>query len=125
MSPGAAVRLSNSAVTVATVVTAVGVAVARGGHRSWFGCAMRPRRSMFAHMLDGVSTAVGADVSRITELTRAGGVFELAGTLPTAPYLGKGWLFVFVKLLVAIGVASCWMTILKKIPSKRASCSRS
>ena len=57
---------------------------------------------VFAHALDGVSTAIGADVIGVTERTpipRA--IMEFAGQLPTADLLGVGWLFVLVKLVVA------------------------
>ncbi|AEM56280.1 hypothetical protein HISP_03385 [Haloarcula hispanica N601] len=94
------------AVVVATVVTAVTV-LAVALWRTPVVVRMRYAAPtvVFAHMLDGVSTAVGADVIGITERTPIPArIMELAGTLPTAPYLGKGWLFVFVKLLVAIAV---------------------
>jgi len=58
--------------------------------------------AVFAHLLDGVSTAIGVDLlgtSERTPLPRH--VMEFAGGLPTAPYLGRGWLFVVVKFLVA------------------------
>lgn len=57
---------------------------------------------VFAHALDGVSTAIGADVIGVTERTpipRA--IMEFAGQLPTAETMGVGWLFIFVKLVVA------------------------
>ncbi|MFB6222213.1 MAG: DUF63 family protein [Haloarcula sp.] len=60
---------------------------------------------VFAHALDGVSTAVGADVIGVTERTPIPAyIMEFAGSLPTAPYLGKGWLFALVKLAVAMAV---------------------
>jgi uncharacterized membrane protein len=94
------------AVVVAIVVTAVTV-LAVALWRTPVVVRMRYAAPtvVFAHMLDGVSTAVGADIVGITERTPIPArIMEFAGTLPTAPYLGKGWLFVFVKLLVAIGV---------------------
>ncbi|WP_276272780.1 DUF63 family protein [Haloarcula litorea] len=57
---------------------------------------------VFAHALDGVSTAIGADIVGISErspVPRA--IMEFAGTLPTASLLGTGWLFLAVKLVVA------------------------
>jgi len=60
---------------------------------------------IFAHVFDGISTAVGTDVLGVSErspVPRA--IMEFAGTLPTAPTIGAGWLFVVVKLLVAVGV---------------------
>jgi uncharacterized membrane protein len=61
--------------------------------------------ALFAHALDGVSTAVGVDVLGTGERTPIPRmIMEFAGTLPTAPYLGRGWLFVVAKLVVAGGI---------------------
>jgi uncharacterized membrane protein len=60
---------------------------------------------VFAHALDGVSTAVGGDVlgfGEQTPLSRA--VLEFAASLPTEPLLGSGWLFIVVKVVVASAV---------------------
>ncbi len=57
---------------------------------------------VFAHALDGASTAIGVDVLGYGERTPASRVIlEAAGALPTAELLGVGWLFVAVKLGVA------------------------
>jgi len=61
--------------------------------------------ALFGHALDGVSTAVGVDVLGTGERTPVPRmIMDFAGTLPTAPYLGKGWLFVLAKLVVASGI---------------------
>jgi len=60
---------------------------------------------IFAHVFDGVSTAIGADVIGVGErspLPRA--IIGLAASLPTASTIGSGWLFVVVKVVVASGV---------------------
>ncbi|RJT02053.1 DUF63 family protein [Halococcus sp. IIIV-5B] len=60
---------------------------------------------VFGHALDGVSTAVGIDVLGFGErspFSRA--IIEFAATLPTAPILGAGWLFVVTKLALAAAV---------------------
>jgi len=60
---------------------------------------------VFGQSLDAVSTAVGVDVLSTTEqvpLSRA--VLELAATLPTASTIGVGWLFVVLKLSLAMGL---------------------
>jgi len=60
---------------------------------------------VFGHSLDGFTTAVGVDVlgfGERTPLSRL--IMEFAATLPTAPYLGSGWLFVLVKVALAAGV---------------------
>ena len=61
--------------------------------------------AVFGHALDGVSTAVGIDVLGFGErspVSRA--VIEFAAGLPTAPFIGAGWLFVLVKLALAAAV---------------------
>mgnify|MGYP000117196550 CR=1 FL=1 len=60
---------------------------------------------VFAHVFDGVSTAIGTDVLGVSErspVPRA--IMEFAGSLPTASAIGSGWLFVLVKILVAVAV---------------------
>lgn len=60
---------------------------------------------IFAHAFDGVSTAVGTDIIGVGErspIPRL--IMEFAGTLPTASVIGVGWLFVLVKLVVAVAV---------------------
>jgi uncharacterized membrane protein len=61
--------------------------------------------AVLAHALDGVSTAVGVDLLGFGErspLSRL--VIEFAGTLPVADAVGQGWLFVLVKLAVAVAI---------------------
>lgn len=58
--------------------------------------------AVFGHALDGASTAVGVDLlgfGERTPLSRL--VIEFAASLPTAPVIGAGWLFLLVKLAVA------------------------
>lgn len=58
---------------------------------------------VFAHALDGVTTAIGVDVLGVEErspLPRA--IMDFAADLPTAQYVGSGWLFVLVKLVLAL-----------------------
>jgi len=60
---------------------------------------------VFAHVFDGVSTAIGTDILGVSErspLPRA--IMEFAGSLPTAAAIGSGWLFVLVKIVVATAV---------------------
>jgi len=60
---------------------------------------------IFAHVFDGVSTAIGTDVLGVGErspIPRA--IMDFAGTLPTASTIGSGWLFVVVKIVVASAV---------------------
>jgi uncharacterized membrane protein len=63
---------------------------------------------VFAHALDGVSTAVGYDVLGFGERTPLSRLLIEAGAaLPTEPYVGAAWLFVLVKLSLA-----CWVVVL-------------
>lgn len=74
---------------------------------------------VFAHALDGVSTAVGMDVAAVafmerTPLPRA--IMEFAGTLPTADVIGQGWLFVFIKLILAAVVVVAFNRYVEEEP---------
>jgi len=61
--------------------------------------------ALFAHALDGVSTAIGVDLLGTGERTPIPRmIMDFAATLPTAPYIGRGWLFVLAKLVVAGGI---------------------
>ena len=60
---------------------------------------------IFAHVFDGISTAIGTDVLGVGErspIPRA--IMDFAGSLPTASAIGSGWLFVLVKIVVASAV---------------------
>jgi uncharacterized membrane protein len=58
--------------------------------------------AVFAHALDGVSTAVGYDWLGFGERTPlSAALLEVGGALPTAQYVGAGWLFVAVKVALA------------------------
>jgi uncharacterized membrane protein len=61
---------------------------------------------VFAHALDGVSTAIGVDVLGFGEQTPLARAFlEIAASLPVADFLGTGWLFIAVKIALAVVVA--------------------
>lgn len=61
---------------------------------------------VFAHALDGVSTAVGVDVLGFGERTPLSQVIiEFGAALPTADLLGAAWPFVLVKVALAAVVA--------------------
>jgi uncharacterized membrane protein len=60
---------------------------------------------VFAHTLDGVSTAVGVDVLGFGERTPLSRVIlEFGASLPTAEFVGSGWPFVLVKVALAVVV---------------------
>jgi len=57
---------------------------------------------LFAHVFDGVTTTIGVDLLGTGERSALPArIMDVAATLPTEPFLGTGWLFVLVKILVA------------------------
>ncbi|WP_336036321.1 DUF63 family protein [Halobacterium yunchengense] len=113
----AAVRfgVANDTLTLAWPLAAVAAAAVLG-HVAWWALERwRPgdvavaggagALAVFGHVLDGTSTAVGVDVLGFGEQTPlSAAIMHFAGTLPTEPLLGTGWLFVLVKTLLAAGV---------------------
>jgi uncharacterized membrane protein len=72
---------------------------------------------LFAHVLDGVSTAVGVDVLGFGERTPISRVImDVAAALPTAEVLGVGWLFVLVKLGAAGAVVVLFADLVEDDP---------
>ena len=62
---------------------------------------------VFAHTLDGVSTAVGVDKLGFGEQTPlSAAVISLGESLPTEPLLGAAWLFVLLKIALAMAVVA-------------------
>lgn len=58
---------------------------------------------LFAHVFDGFTTAIGVDVLGTSERSYLpSAIIEFGADLPTEPYLGSAWLFVVVKMLVAL-----------------------
>lgn len=74
---------------------------------------------VFAHVFDGVSTAIGTDVLGVSErspLPRA--IMDFAAGLPTASTIGRGWLFVLVKLVVAVVIVVLMDDYLNEEPAE-------
>lgn len=72
---------------------------------------------IFAHVFDGLSTAIGKDVLGVGErspIPRM--IMEFASTLPTASTLGTGWLFLLVKIVVASAVVVLMHEYLEEEP---------
>jgi uncharacterized membrane protein len=72
---------------------------------------------IFAHALDGISTAVGIDVVGTAErspLPEA--IMNFAGQLPASETIGEGWLFVLVKLAIAILIVWAFADYLEEDP---------
>ncbi|QPV61300.1 DUF63 family protein [Halosimplex litoreum] len=74
---------------------------------------------VYAHALDGFSTAVGVDVIGTGERTPIPRrIMDFAETLPTYPYIGKGWLFAVVKLVVAAGIVVLLADLVEDDPTQ-------
>lgn len=72
---------------------------------------------VFAHALDGVSTAIGVDVLQFGERTPVSrAILDVAADLPTADVIGAGWLFVLVKLGVAGAVVALFADLVEEDP---------
>ncbi|WP_144903629.1 DUF63 family protein [Halobellus captivus] len=75
--------------------------------------------AVFAHVLDGVTTAVGIDLlgfGERTPLSRL--IIEFAAGLPTEAALGAGWLFVLVKIAVAALVVWLFADLIETDPTE-------
>ncbi|MFC7215338.1 DUF63 family protein [Saliphagus sp. GCM10025334] len=72
---------------------------------------------VFAHALDGVSTAIGYDVLGVSEDVPASAfILEVGEMLPTAGYIGGGWLFVLVKIVLALIIVSLFEEYVREEP---------
>lgn len=60
---------------------------------------------IFGHVLDGVSTALGTALGFPEQSPLSRLILSIGNALPPAPYIGAGWLFVLVKLGLAVLVA--------------------
>lgn len=75
--------------------------------------------TVYAHALDGVSTAVGFDHLGFGEQTPLSRVVLQAGeALPTAELVGAGWLFVVVKLALAAAVVALFESYVREEPGE-------
>ncbi|MFB6092337.1 MAG: DUF63 family protein [Haloquadratum sp.] len=75
--------------------------------------------AVFAHVLDGVSTAAGVDLLGFAERTPLSRlIMEFAAGLPTAPVLGSGWLFVVVKVAVASVLVWLFADLVEEDPTQ-------
>ncbi|WP_331233783.1 DUF63 family protein [Natronorarus salvus] len=72
---------------------------------------------VFGHVLDGVSTAVGVDLLGAGERSPIPlAIMEFAEGL--APALGGGWLFVLVKLALAVGLTWLFVDYVEEAPAE-------
>jgi len=75
--------------------------------------------AVFGHALDGVSTAVGVDVLGFAEQTPISRlIMHAAAGLPTASVLGVGWLFVLVKVALAVVVVALFTEYVREEPTE-------
>lgn len=75
--------------------------------------------ALFAHLLDGITTTIGVDILGIGERSVVPArIIEFAGMLPTAPYIGSGWLFLVVKLLVAVAIVVTFADYVSEEPTQ-------
>ena len=74
---------------------------------------------VFGHALDGVSTAVGYDVFGAGEevpLSRL--VLETGEALPTYEYIGAGWMFILVKVVLAMVILGLFREYVEERPKQ-------
>ena len=72
---------------------------------------------VFSQSLDGVSTAIGYDVLGASEevpLSRM--LLEAGGSLPTAEFIGAGWLFVLLKVSLALAIVWLFTEYVRERP---------
>jgi uncharacterized membrane protein len=75
--------------------------------------------ALFGHGLDAVSTAVGVDVLGFGERTPLSRVImEFAAGLPTADFLGSGWLFVVIKMVLVGGIVVLFADYIEETPAE-------
>lgn len=75
---------------------------------------------LFGHTLDGISTAVGTHLGYGEQTPLSALIIDLARGLPTEPYLGAGWLFVAVKVGLAVAVLYVLTDYVREEPSEGA-----
>lgn len=72
---------------------------------------------VFSHTLDGVSTAIGFDVlSASEEVPVSRLILEAGAALPTAEFIGGGWLFVLVKVVLSLVVLGLFTEYVQEEP---------
>ncbi len=74
---------------------------------------------LFAHVFDGLTTTIGVDILGAGErslIPRR--IMEFAADLPTEPYLGTGWLFLLVKVVVALLIVTLFAEYVAERPQR-------
>ncbi|MFC6716378.1 DUF63 family protein [Natrialbaceae archaeon GCM10025810] len=74
---------------------------------------------VFGHTLDGVSTAIGYDVIGAGEDVPVSlAILEFGESLPTADLIGAGWLFVLVKVALALVIVGLFEEYVREEPRR-------
>ncbi len=74
---------------------------------------------LFAHVLDGITTTIGQDILGVGERSVVSArIMEFAADLPTYEYLGAGWLFVVVKILLAVAIITLFADYVSDRPTE-------
>ncbi|GAB3019090.1 DUF63 family protein [Natronobiforma cellulositropha] len=72
---------------------------------------------VFSHTLDGVSTAIGYDrLGASEEVPLSRYILEAGEQLPTADLIGAGWVFVLVKVVLALLIVSLFKEYVRERP---------
>ena len=74
---------------------------------------------LFAHLFDAITTTIGVDILGTGErsaLPRY--IMDVAADLPTADLLGTGWLFIVVKLILAIAIIVLFADYVSEKPTE-------
>jgi len=76
---------------------------------------------VFAHVFDALTTAIGVELLDAGERSTAPQfVLDLAAALPTADLLGVAWLFVLLKVALAVGIVVLFHDYVKERPGEGA-----
>jgi uncharacterized membrane protein len=74
---------------------------------------------LFAHVLDGVTTTIGVDLLGSGERSALPArIMEFAAGLPTAEFIGTGWLFLVVKVMVASAIVVLFADYVREAPTR-------
>lgn len=74
---------------------------------------------LFAHLLDGITTAIGNDILGFEERSvLSARIMEFAADLPTADLLGEAWLFVVIKVVIATAIVVLFHDYVEDRPSE-------
>jgi uncharacterized membrane protein len=74
---------------------------------------------IFAHVFDGMTTAIGVDVLDGTERSTAPqAILDFAADLPTADVIGSGWLFVLFKIVLAAAIVILFADYVSEKPTE-------